>query len=125
MANVTRRIGLSLGADICWPIAYEEIMRRLDLTIPVDGDNVRFDVERVMIEPNSLGLIPRITVNPFWHQKKPYQLWRPIMLQDELYGIGTIEMIARNSMELDTKKNTFMAATQLEANPMWMISDDD
>ena len=33
MADVTRRIGLSLGADICWPICFEEIMRRLDLAI--------------------------------------------------------------------------------------------
>jgi hypothetical protein len=54
MAHVTRRIGLSLGADICWPIAYEEIMRRLDLTIPIDGDNVRFEIARVTIEPFDL-----------------------------------------------------------------------
>ena len=47
MANVIRRIGLSLGADICWPICYEEIVRRLDLSIPHDGDRVSVDVERV------------------------------------------------------------------------------
>ncbi len=51
MSNVTRRIGLSLGADICWPICYEEILRKADLTLPIDGDKVRFEVERVMIEP--------------------------------------------------------------------------
>jgi len=51
MAEVTRKIGLSLGADICWPIAYEHILRALDLRIPIDGDTVRFDVERVTIEP--------------------------------------------------------------------------
>ena len=49
MANVTRRIGLSLGADICWPICYEEIVRRLDLQLPIDGDRVSFEVERVTI----------------------------------------------------------------------------
>jgi hypothetical protein len=54
MGNVTRRIGLSLGADICWPIAYEAILRRLDLSIPVEGDRVRFEVERVSIEPFDL-----------------------------------------------------------------------
>jgi len=27
MNEVTRRIGLSLGADLCWPICYEEISR--------------------------------------------------------------------------------------------------
>ena len=28
-----RRIGLSLGADLCWPICYEELLRRLDLAL--------------------------------------------------------------------------------------------
>jgi hypothetical protein len=54
MADVTRNIGLSLGADICWPLCYEHLMRRLDLRIPVGGDTVRFHVERVTIEPFNL-----------------------------------------------------------------------
>ncbi|MDQ3032656.1 MAG: hypothetical protein M3Y87_09585 [Myxococcota bacterium] len=54
MAEVTRNIGLSLGADLCWPICYEQIMSRLDLSIPVGGDTVRFHVERVTIEPFDL-----------------------------------------------------------------------
>jgi hypothetical protein len=54
MTDVTRRIGLSLGADICWPICYEEILKRLDLAVPVGGDVVRFEVERVTIEPFDL-----------------------------------------------------------------------
>ena len=51
MANVTKRIGLSLGADICWPIAFTEIMKRLDLEIRVKRDRVRFQVERMTIDP--------------------------------------------------------------------------
>ena len=51
MATLTRRIGLSLGADVCWPICYEQILERLDLSIPVGGDRVRLEVERVTIEP--------------------------------------------------------------------------
>ena len=54
MAEITRTIGLSLGADICWPICYEELMRRLDLRIPHEGDTLRFHVERVTIEPFDL-----------------------------------------------------------------------
>ena len=54
MATVIRRIGLSLGADICWPACYEEIMKRLDLAIPWKGDTLKFEVERVMIEPFNL-----------------------------------------------------------------------
>lgn len=51
MADVTKRIGLSLGADICWPIAFTEILKRLDLAIPVGADEVRFHVERMTIDP--------------------------------------------------------------------------
>ena len=54
VADVRRRIGLSLGADLCWPICYEEIIRRLDLAIPLGDDTIRFDVDRVTIEPFDL-----------------------------------------------------------------------
>ena len=62
MGDVTRNIGLSLGADICWPLCYEHMMRKLDLRIPLtaigggggDGDSVKFHVERVSIEPFDL-----------------------------------------------------------------------
>ena len=54
MAEVVRRIGLSLGADLCWPICFEEILKRLDLALKLDGDTVRFEVERVTIEPFDL-----------------------------------------------------------------------
>lgn len=78
----------------------------------------------VMIEPDSLQLVTRVTVNPFWHQRMPYQAWRPITLEDEFYGIGVLEMIARLSLEKDMKRNLLMAAAQLEANPMWAVADD-
>ena len=55
MANLTRHIGLSLGADLCWPICFEEILKRLKLEIPLGGDRIRFDVERVAIEPFDLA----------------------------------------------------------------------
>ncbi len=51
MADVRRMIGLSVGADLCWPICYEEVLDRLDLTVRHGGDSIRFDVERVTIEP--------------------------------------------------------------------------
>lgn len=54
MAVVTRKIGLSLGADLCWPASYEAIVKKLDLSIPVGGDEVRFDVERVRVHPFDL-----------------------------------------------------------------------
>ena len=54
MADIVRNIGLSLGADLCWPICYEQIMGRLDLQIPSGDDTLRFAVERVTIEPFDL-----------------------------------------------------------------------
>jgi hypothetical protein len=54
VAHVTRHIGLSLGADICWPVCFEEIMRRLKLAIRWQGDTLAFDVSRVTIEPFNL-----------------------------------------------------------------------
>jgi hypothetical protein len=54
LAQITRRIGLSLGADACWPICFEELVKDLDLALPVGKDTVRFEVERVTIEPYDL-----------------------------------------------------------------------
>lgn len=54
MAKLERNIGLSLGADICWPAAYEELMQRLNLSLKLGKDQVRFNVERVTVEPFDL-----------------------------------------------------------------------
>jgi hypothetical protein len=77
----------------------------------------------VVIEPSGPCIIARITENPYWHKQKPYQAWKPIDLEDEFYGIGAIEMVARLSREKDVKRQLLMAATQLEANPMFEVSD--
>ena len=54
MATVTRKIGLSLGADICWPACYEQILGKLQLAIPHQGNTVAVEVERISIEPFDL-----------------------------------------------------------------------
>ena len=54
MAEVPLTIGLSLGADLEWPIFYEDIIGRLNLRIPRGEDTLTFKVERVTIEPFSL-----------------------------------------------------------------------
>lgn len=45
---------MSLGADLCWPKAYEDILARLDLSIAHGKDTLRFHCERVSIEPFDL-----------------------------------------------------------------------
>ena len=59
---VTRWIGLSLGADLCWPLCFEHLLRRLDLAIPWGGEEVRVGVERVTIEPFDLQQKTKYTV---------------------------------------------------------------
>jgi hypothetical protein len=88
MAEITRRIGLSLGADICWPICFEEILRRLDLSVRVAGDSVRFEVERVRIEPFDLQqacpydlVIDRLT---HWYHTSREWLKKAVIM-DDLY----------------------------------------
>jgi len=50
----TRKIGLSLGADTCWPICFVEILQDLAPVVKVGKNEVRFEVERVRIKPFSV-----------------------------------------------------------------------
>lgn len=88
MATRTRHIGLSLGADICWPICYEELFRKLDLSIDLGDGAQRFEVERVRIEPFDLRqpvkydvLIDRLT---HWYHTSREWIKKAI-LTDDLY----------------------------------------
>ncbi len=54
MTESIRRIGLSLGADLCWPVYYEDIVAALDPVIELERERIRFDVERITIEPFDL-----------------------------------------------------------------------
>ena len=91
MADVTRRIGLSLGADLCWPICYEDIVRELDLALDIDGDTLRFEVERVTIEPFDLQqpsrfdvILDRLT---HWYHTSREWIKKAILL-DDLYVLN-------------------------------------
>ncbi|MFN8180083.1 MAG: hypothetical protein U0167_19275 [bacterium] len=88
MADVTKRIGLSLGADICWPIAFEEILKRLDLAIPAGKDVVRFEVERVTIEPFDLRKPKRydLVIDRLTHWYHPSREWiKKVLVLDDVY----------------------------------------
>jgi hypothetical protein len=88
MAKITRRIGLSLGADICWPLCFEGIVDDLDLEIPVAGDEIRIAVERLTIEPFSLRQDCRFDVvldrlNHWYHTSREWI--KKAVLMDGLY----------------------------------------
>lgn len=111
MPNVTKKIGLSLGADLCWPLCYEDLLRRLALSIPVDGDRVQLEVERVSIEPFDLSqpcsyavVIDRLT--HWYHTSREWI--KKAVLMDDLYVLNNPWSL--QSME---KQTTYCAMMKL------------
>jgi hypothetical protein len=125
MATVTRRIGLSLGADICWPRTYELILQRLDLRLPIGGDEVRFDVERVTIEPFSLRQPCRydVVLDRLTHWYHPSREWiKKIVAMDGVYVLNNPWAI--QGME---KHSTYAAMMRLgfPVPETWLIPPKD
>ena len=91
MAHITRKIGLSLGADICWPICYEALLQELDLQLTIGGDTVRFESNRVGIEPFDLRgpcqydvVIDRLT--HWFHTSREWI--KKAIVHDDLYALN-------------------------------------
>ena len=91
MPDATRLIGLSLGADLCWPIFYEDILAALSPTVRIGGETVRFEVERVTIEPFDLAqpvrydvLLDRLT--PWYHTSREWI--KKAIVQNDLYVLN-------------------------------------
>lgn len=88
MPAVTRRIGLSLGADICWPLAFEQILADARLELKVGRDVVRFACERVTLEPYALqpGCKYDVVVDRLTHWFALQREWiKKSVLMDGLY----------------------------------------
>ena len=121
MGHVTRQIGLSLGADICWPICFEEILKRLKLSIPWQGDTLDFAVSRVTIEPFDLKqpvrydlVIDRLT---HWYHTSREWIKKAVVL-DDLYVFNNPWSIQSN------EKHTTYAAMMRLGLPIpetWMV----
>lgn len=121
MDEIRRQIGLSLGADICWPACYEHIMRKMDLRIPSENGTLRFDVERVSIEPFDLKqpvkydvVIDRLT---HWYHTSREWIKKGIVMND-LYVFNNPWSVQSN------EKHTSYAAMMALGMPIpetWMI----
>lgn len=86
--SVTRIIGLSLGADLCWPKCYEEILKAMNLEIVEGDENIRFEVERVTIEPFNLSQPCRydLVIDRLTHWYHASREWiKKSILMDDLY----------------------------------------
>jgi hypothetical protein len=107
----TRRIALSLGADLCWPACFEALVKRLNLAIPVGRETVRFEVERVTIEPFSLRQPVRydMVVDRIAHWYAPTREWvKKAIVFDDTYVLNNPWSI--QSME---KHTTYAAMMRL------------
>jgi hypothetical protein len=88
MPAVTRHIGLSLGADICWPLAFEQILADAKLELKLGKDVVRFACERVTLEPFPLqqGCKYDLVVDRLTHWFALQREWiKKSILMDGLY----------------------------------------
>ena len=111
MASVTRRIGLSLGADLCWPKCFEDVLRKLNPVVKVGDDRVSFEVERVTIEPFSLRAPNRydVVIDRLTHWYHTSREWiKKAVLLDNLYVFNNPWSV--QSME---KQTTYCAMMRL------------
>lgn len=88
MPQITRHIGLSLGADICWPLAFEQILADARLDLKIGKDTVQFACERVTLEPFPLtaGCKYDVVVDRLTHWLALRREWiKKCILMDGLY----------------------------------------
>ncbi|MCZ8132512.1 MAG: hypothetical protein O9284_14605 [Steroidobacteraceae bacterium] len=121
MAEITRRIGLSLGADVCWPLCYEALLKRLDLAIPRGGDRLRFEVERVTIEPFDLRQPVRydLVIDRLTHWYFTSREWiKKAVVMNDLYVYNNPWSIQANE-----KHTTYCAMMRLGLHvpDTWMV----
>ena len=124
MADVVRHIGLSLGADICWPLCFEALMKKLDLRIPAEddsGDVIRFEVERVFIEPYDLRQPCKydVVVDRLTHWYHTSREWiKKAIVMDRLYVFNNPWSVQAN------EKHTSYCAMMALGMPIpetWMV----
>ncbi len=110
-----------MGADLCWPICYEQLVNRLDLNLQIGGEAIRFAVDRVTIEPFDIRqpcgydlIIDRLT---HWYHTSREWIKKSILL-DDLYVYNNPWSL--QSME---KQTTYCAMTKLglPVPTTWMI----
>lgn len=121
MSHYTRRIGLSLGADLCWPSFYEDIIKELAPTVEVDGDTIDFAVERITIEPFDLTQPVRYDVvldrlTPWYHTSREWI--KKAVVKDDLYVLNN-----PFTLQAMQKHTSYAALMRLGANvpETWLL----
>jgi hypothetical protein len=109
------------GADQIEKTAENDI-KVLDWWGLLDPDETGARVEYHVIILNDEHVV-HISKRNLWHGCRPYLTapWDPV--ENELYGIGVIEMIVRLCMDLNDNQNNMNAGTALSVNPMVKAGD--
>src|SRR3954454_16775726 len=88
MSETKHLLGLLLGTEEDWPGAFEQLVRRLDPALDVDGTTHRYDVERITIEPFDLRQPSRydLVVDrlAYWYYV-PREWLKKVALMDDVY----------------------------------------
>jgi len=111
MTDRTALIGLSLGADICWPICYETLLEQLDLSIEIDGRRHRVACERITIEPFEISQPVRydVVIDRLTHWYSTSREWiKKAILMDDLYVYNNPW-----SLQSNEKHTSYAAMTRL------------
>ncbi len=120
MATLTRNIGLSLGADICWPLCFEHIIKRMK-PVTYQGDTISFAVERVTIEPYALAQPVKydVVIDRLTHWYDTTREWiKKGVLMDGLYVFNNPWSV--QSMEKHTSYAA-MTALGMPIPETWMV----
>ncbi|TNE91629.1 MAG: hypothetical protein EP330_04640 [Deltaproteobacteria bacterium] len=121
MDSSVRHIGLSLGADLCWPAAFEDLLNALDLDIEHDGERMTFSVERVTVHPFDLQYKPKydLVIDRITHWFNTSREWvKKIALMDGVYVLNNPWAI--QSMEKHTSYAAMMRLG-MRIPKTWMI----
>lgn len=122
MANRNVTIGLSLGADICWPICYESLFEGLKLDgMKLGGKTLSFDCDRVTIEPFSLHQPVKydVVIDRLTHWYSTSREWiKKAILVDDLYVYNNPW-----SLQSNEKHTSYAAMTRLglPVPETWML----
>lgn len=85
-------IGLLLGTEEDWPVAFETILRGVGPVVDASGDQHVYDVERITIEPFDLRYKPRydlvIDRLAYWYYH-PREWLKKIALMDDVYLLNS------------------------------------
>lgn len=117
----TKRIGLSLGADICWAGSYEEILKRLNLRMELGHRVVDLVTERLTVEPYDLKQPVRydVVIDRLTHWFHTSREWiKKAVIMDGLYVLNNPWAIQGYE-----KHTTYAAMMKLGLNvpETWMI----